>query len=472
MTASIGNSFRTLRDRLGRRTHYKPAPAVTQPGVQSLEARWLLSVSAVDLAGPQTVGTQRTYLTTETGVPDETTVKTVIGAATDNGHSATETDEISTTSEFGITETQTVKNYQVLTADGFVGYGADETEASSVFTTSLTYTYDPFDLEIPASLSAGVTVPSSNTETTVASGMTSTETSQLTATLESETPTMVTVPAGTFSAYAIDNTLTQPESGGGTQTIVSTDYYAVGVGMIKEVVGSGSTAVTTVLTNFNGTVPPGGTADHLLIAQQPTTATAAGTISPPVTVQVVDASGNIASGDASQVTIRLGNGTGTGNLSGTTTVTAQNGLATFSDLAISAPGTYSFVVSDGALTGGVSNSFTVNSSSTPPTGGTLLTTTTLADTAPTIMIGGSEVFTSKVAPVTAGGPVPTGSVTFFSYNGTYPTQIETVQGDGTAAMPLQGTIPGYMAFIAFYSGDANYAASNSALYFRRSIARR
>jgi len=100
-----------------------------------------------------------------------------------------------------------------------------------------------------------------------------------------------------------------------------------------------------------------------------------------------------------------------------------------------------------------------------PTGGTLPTTTTLVDTAPIISLGGSEVFTSTIAPVTPGGPVPTGTVTFFSYNGTYPTQIEPVQSNGTAAMPLSGTIPGYMAFIAFYSGDTNYAASNSAAVF-------
>lgn len=97
--------------------------------------------------------------------------------------------------------------------------------------------------------------------------------------------------------------------------------------------------------------------------------------------------------------------------------------------------------------------------------GTLPTTTTLADTAPIISIGGSEVFTSRVAAVAPGGPAPTGTVTFFSYNGTYPTQIEPVLSDGTAAMPQFGTIPGYMAFIAFYSGDANYAASNSPAVF-------
>src|SRR5277367_3542830 len=67
------------------------AAARANAQVESLEARRLLSVTAAQLIGPQTVGTQRTYLTTETGVPDETTVDTVAGPATYNGHSATET---------------------------------------------------------------------------------------------------------------------------------------------------------------------------------------------------------------------------------------------------------------------------------------------------------------------------------------------------------------------------------------------
>jgi hypothetical protein len=56
-------------------------------------------------------------------VPDQTDAKTVIGPATFNGHSATEIDELSSITEFGITSTQSTLNYDAITSDGYVNYG-------------------------------------------------------------------------------------------------------------------------------------------------------------------------------------------------------------------------------------------------------------------------------------------------------------------------------------------------------------
>ena len=61
-------------------------------------------------------------------------------------------------------------------------------------------------------------------------------------------------------------------------------------------------------------------------------------MSPPVTVAVQDAGGNTVTGDTSTVTLTLSSGTFVGG--GTTaTAAAVNGVATFANLAVAAPGT-------------------------------------------------------------------------------------------------------------------------------------
>jgi len=81
-------------------------------------------------------------------------------------------------------------------------------------------------------------------------------------------------------------------------------------------------------------------AAHHLVFQQPPTDTAAGqTISPAVTIEIVDQYGNVETGDNSDsVTLSLGNNPGGGTLSGTLTVTVVNGVAVFSDLSIDMAG--------------------------------------------------------------------------------------------------------------------------------------
>ena len=94
------------------------------------------------------------------------------------------------------------------------------------------------------------------------------------------------------------------------------------------------------------------------------------------------------------------------------------------------------------------------------TTGTAVTTTTLVAAADHVMLNGTDTFTATVAPAVAGGPTPTGSIEFFSYNGTYPSKTATLT-DGTASVTVSATIEGHIAFIAEYSGDATYAPSKS-----------
>jgi len=80
-------------------------------------------------------------------------------------------------------------------------------------------------------------------------------------------------------------------------------------------------------------------AHHLAFGQQPTAAVASTVISPAVTVRVVDQYDNVVLADNThKVTMSIGTNPGGGSLAGTTTVTAANGTASFSDLKITKPG--------------------------------------------------------------------------------------------------------------------------------------
>src|SRR5262249_60348178 len=69
-------------------------------------------------------------------------------------------------------------------------------------------------------------------------------------------------------------------------------------------------------------------ANHLAFGQQPTNTAAGASLSPAVTVQVLDAFNNLVTTDASSVTVALGSNPGGGTLSGTLTVAAVGGVGT------------------------------------------------------------------------------------------------------------------------------------------------
>ncbi len=99
---------------------------------------------------------------------------------------------------------------------------------------------------------------------------------------------------------------------------------------------------------------------HLAFLQQPTDANATAAISPSVTVQVLDAANNPAPGASNAITLAIGTNAGSGTLSGTKTVNASGGVATFSDLSIDKVGTgYTLTASATGLTGVTSNGFNI-----------------------------------------------------------------------------------------------------------------
>ena len=115
---------------------------------------------------------------------------------------------------------------------------------------------------------------------------------------------------------------------------------------------------TWLATTFTLNPPP-----HLAFTVQPSTTLPLMTIQPAVRVTVLDALGNPATSYNGPVTIAIGHNGGLlvpGTLSGTKTVTAVNGVATFSDLSIDQPGNgYTLVVNGSGVTGAESVAFNI-----------------------------------------------------------------------------------------------------------------
>ncbi|MGD0462391.1 MAG: hypothetical protein ABSB74_07870 [Tepidisphaeraceae bacterium] len=155
-----------------------------------------------------------------------------------------------------------------------------------------------------------------------------------------------------FSALAYDQfgvvLATQPaftwsvENGGGL--ISSTGLYvapdATGAATVMAASGSVSNTATVIISNL--------AASQLAIIEQPM-----GTFTNDpflVTVQVDDAFNDIVFTDHSNVTLSVATGPTGGTLVGAVTVAAVNGMATFSDVAVTQWGNYTLLASDGSLT--------------------------------------------------------------------------------------------------------------------------
>src|SRR5262249_46368404 len=138
---------------------------------------------------------------------------------------------------------------------------------------------------------------------------------------------------------------------------------------VNSTIPSGTSSLTntvTITTAAGATasgprVPPFGSpvATSLAFAQQPTNGETGVALTPAVTVAVRDQFGNTFTGDSSStVTLTLSSGTFVGG-SNSATATVSGGVATFANLALSAPGTYTLTATDGSLRSATSNSFTI-----------------------------------------------------------------------------------------------------------------
>ncbi|MBI4501332.1 MAG: hypothetical protein HY700_09245 [Gemmatimonadetes bacterium] len=111
-------------------------------------------------------------------------------------------------------------------------------------------------------------------------------------------------------------------------------------------------------TSAPGNTP--GPATKLAFTVQPSNTTSKAAITPAVHVTIQDASGNTVTTANNSITLAIGTNSGNGTLSGTTTVTAVNGVATFTTLSIDKVGTgYTLAASASGLTEATSTGFNV-----------------------------------------------------------------------------------------------------------------
>jgi hypothetical protein len=102
-----------------------------------------------------------------------------------------------------------------------------------------------------------------------------------------------------------------------------------------------------------------GEATKLTFTQAPVT-TSAGSTMPAVRVAIQDASGNTVTSATAQVTLAIGANPGSGTLSGTTTVSAVNGIAVFSTLSIDKAGSgYTLTAASSGLADATSPAFDI-----------------------------------------------------------------------------------------------------------------
>lgn len=109
-------------------------------------------------------------------------------------------------------------------------------------------------------------------------------------------------------------------------------------------------------------------ATHLTFSTQPSN-TNVSSMMAPVRVTALDASGNTATSFTGNVVVAIGSNPSAGTLSGSKTVSAVNGVATFSDLSINQPGTgYTVTASSSGLTGETSDPFNITVSGSSSVG--------------------------------------------------------------------------------------------------------
>ena len=150
------------------------------------------------------------------------------------------------------------------------------------------------------------------------------------------------VPSGTFSLSPVATatsglTIAYTSKTLGVCTIAGTSVTMVAAGTCTIAADQAGDTNWNPAPQVTQNISILGVANKLGFFQQPSNTEVGATISPPVTVRILDATGNLIATDTRTVTVAK-NVCG-GTLNGTTSVAAVTGVASFSNLSISAAGT-------------------------------------------------------------------------------------------------------------------------------------
>jgi CSLREA domain-containing protein/uncharacterized repeat protein (TIGR01451 family) len=254
------------------------------------------------------------------------TVSSAVTDPTPGNNSATDTDTLTPTADLSITKT-----------DG---------SATAIPGSSTTYT-------ITASNSGPSNVPGATVADTFPATLTCTWTcvgaggGTCTAGGSGNISDTVNLPAGGSTTY----TAVCAISGSASGTLVNTATVAAPGGVTDPTPGNNSS------TDSNNLVA--GPPTQLAFGQQPVNTAGGATITPSPTVRILDQFGNLTTSTAN-VTIAIGTNPVGGTLSGTATVAAVAGVATFNGLSINTAGNgYTLAADSTGLTGATSAAFNI-----------------------------------------------------------------------------------------------------------------
>ena len=231
-------------------------------------------------------------------------------------------------------------------------------------------------------------------------------------------------------------------SGVATFTTLSIDK--AGTGYTLTATGRGLPQATSAAFNISV-----GTGNKLGFIVQPSSAVTGAGIAPSIQVAVQDNVGNTIPGATDAITLIISNNPGGGALSGTTTVSAVNGVATFPGLSINHVGTgYTLAALASGLSSTTSGSFNITQAGT--------VTSITSDVPDPSVVGQAVNVAYSVAASAPGSGTPTGTVTVT--DGV--DMCFAAVAAGTCALSF--TTPGARTLTATYAGSADYASSASA----------
>jgi hypothetical protein len=183
----------------------------------------------------------------------------------------------------------------------------------------------------------------------------------ITVTTSSTTGRFSNSPSGPFTNSAIIVSVTSGRQN--SQDIFYLETTPGAVVLTASVLFPGNTVLFGAETSVTKIVSGGG--DRLAFSTQPGNASVDNIINPPVNVRIQDAAGNLDTQSSRNITLSLGADPSGAALSGTTTVAAVNGIATFTNLRLNKAGSgYTLIATSNlpapALASAQSNPFNVN----------------------------------------------------------------------------------------------------------------
>lgn len=175
-----------------------------------------------------------------------------------------------------------------------------------------------------------------------------------------QTVTIADSTAGAVVHYTVDGSIPNE-----TSAVYSGPFTVTGGSKISAVAVLYGMVSSVATSSISIAAPAAPVPTHLAFVAQPTTVVAGTQIFPAVTVEVLDSQNKLCTQVTGRITLAVSSGDSTGTLAGTLSQPVSGGIASFSDLTLSAAGTNSLLASSAGLSSVTSSSFEVTAAPAP-----------------------------------------------------------------------------------------------------------